>query len=158
MAFTPIETQEALDAIIGERVKRAKDSVRKEFEGFLSPEQVDKQTADLTTQLSGLKSQIETLTEEKGTLEAQIKEKDGELAKHAIAAVKANVAREAGLSFEAVEFLQGEDEEAIKKSAEALKGLVGAAKAPLFNPEPSGSGGDPKEAALKQMLNEMRGD
>jgi len=157
MTFQPIETQDQLDAIVGERVKRAKDSVRKEYEGYFSPEQIEKQTADLTNQLSGLKAQIEALTEEKGTLEAQIKEKDGELAKHAIAAVKANVAREAGLSFEAVEFLQGEDEEAIRKSAEALKGLVGAPKAPLFKPEPT-DGGDPKENALKQMLNEMRGD
>ena len=38
--FTPIETQEALNAIIVERVEQAKRSVRKEFEGYLSPEDV----------------------------------------------------------------------------------------------------------------------
>ena len=157
MAFTAIETQEQLDAIVGERVKRAKDAVRKEFEGYLSPEQLKEHTANLTTELSGLKSQVEALTEEKGTLESQIKEKDAEIAKHAIAAVKANVARETGLSFEAVDFLQGEDEETIRKSAESLKSLVGTPAAPMYHPEPSGEG-DPKEAALKAMLNEMRGD
>ena len=157
MAFTVIETQEQLDAVVGERVARAKDVVRKEFEGYISPDQLKEQTASLANELSGLKSQIETLTEEKGSLEAQIQEKDKQIAGYAVAAVKANVAREAGLSLEAMDFLQGEDEEAIRKSAEALKGLVGVKKTPQFVPEPTG-GGDPKENALKQMLTEMRGE
>lgn len=136
MAFTVIETQEQLDAIIGERVARAKDSARKEFEGWISPDALEKQTADLNSQLAGLNDQIKTLTDEKTTLETTIEEKNGKLAQYEIDSVKTKVAREYGLSYDAIEFLQGADEEAIKKSAESLKHLVGANKTPpLGNPE-----------------------
>ena len=40
--FKPIETQEQLDAIISDRIKRAQETTRKEFEGFLSPEDAAK--------------------------------------------------------------------------------------------------------------------
>lgn len=136
MAFTVIETQEQLDAIIGERVARAKDSARKEFEGWISPDALEKKTAELNSQLAGLNDQIKTLTEEKTTLESSIEEKNGKLAQYEIDSVKTKVAREYGLSYDAIEFLQGADEEAIKKSAESLKHLVGANKTPpLGNPE-----------------------
>lgn len=136
MAFTVIETQEQLDAIISERVARAKDSARKEFEGWISPDALEKKTAELNSQLTGLNDQIKTLTDEKGTLETTIEEKNGKLAQYEIDSVKTKVAREYGLSYDAIEFLQGADEEAIKKSAESLKHLVGANKTPpLGNPE-----------------------
>lgn len=136
MAFTVIETQEQLDAIISERVARAKDSARKEFEGWISPDALEKKTAELNSQLTGLNDQIKTLTDEKATLETTIEEKNGKLAQYEIDSVKTKVAREYGLSYDAIEFLQGADEEAIKKSAESLKHLVGANKTPpLGNPE-----------------------
>lgn len=136
MAFQVIETQEQLDAIVGERVARAKDSARKEFEGWISPDELTKKTADLNTQLGSLNDQLKTLTDEKTALETKLTEKDGQIAKYETDSVKTKIAREFGLSYEAIGFLQGEDEEAIKKSAESLKNLVGSSKVPpLGNPE-----------------------
>ena len=43
MAFEAITTQEQFDEAIGERLKREQETVRKEFEGFLSPEDAKKQ-------------------------------------------------------------------------------------------------------------------
>ena len=40
--FKAIETQEEFDKVIGERLKREQETVRKEYEGFLSPEDVQK--------------------------------------------------------------------------------------------------------------------
>ena len=40
--FTPIETQEQFDSMIGERLKREGEKIRKEYEGFLSPDEVTK--------------------------------------------------------------------------------------------------------------------
>ncbi len=129
MAFQVIETQEQLDAIVGERVARAKDAARKEFEGWISPEDLTKQTDDLN-------SKIKTLTDAKAALETQLTEKDGKIAKYETDSVKTKIAREFGLSYEAIGFLQGEDEETIRKSAESLKSLVGGSKVPpLRNPE-----------------------
>lgn len=134
--FKIIETQEQLDAILSERLGRAKDSVRKEFDGWISPEDLDKRTADLNAELSGLNDQIKTLTEAKATLELQLTEKDGKIAEYETNSVKLEAARKYGLSYDAIKFLQGDDKEAIEKSAESLKNLVGAQKAqPLGNPE-----------------------
>lgn len=134
--FKIIETQEQLDAVVGERVARAKESARKEFEGWISPEDFAKRTEDLNTQLTGLNDQLKTLTDEQANLQAQISEKDGKLAEYATSAVKLEVANKYGLSYDAVKFLQGDDREAIEKSAESLKSLVGAQRAqPLGNPE-----------------------
>ena len=41
-AFTPIETQEEFNRIIEKRLERERSTVRKEFEGFLSPEDAQK--------------------------------------------------------------------------------------------------------------------
>lgn len=159
MAFTVIETQEQLDAIISERVARAKDSVRKEFEGWISPDALEKKTAELNSQLTGLNDQIKTLTEEKTTLESSIEEKNGKLAQYEIDSVKTKVAREYGLSYDAIEFLQGADEEAIKKSAESLKHLVkNTSIAPQYNPESNRRSGDTTEEALRRMSKELKGE
>lgn len=40
--FKVIETQEQLDAILGDRLKRERETVKKEFEGYLSPEDAAK--------------------------------------------------------------------------------------------------------------------
>ena len=136
MAFQVIETQEQLDAIVGERVARAKDSARKEFEGWISPDALAKQTEDLNTQLGSLNDQLKTLADEKAALESKLTEKDGQIAKYETDSVKTKIAREFGLSYEAIGFLQGEDEETIRQSAESLKNLVGTVKVPpLGNPE-----------------------
>ena len=36
--FTPITTQEDFDKAIGERLKRERETVKKEYAGYLSPE------------------------------------------------------------------------------------------------------------------------
>ena len=136
MAEEKMFTQEEVNKLVGTARLEGKDAVRKEYEGWISPDEFTKKTEDLNTQLNGLNDQIKTLTDEKAAFEAKLTEKDGQIAKYEIDSVKTRIAREAGLSYEAISFLQGEDEEAIKKSAESLKALVGTRKAPpLGNPE-----------------------
>ena len=36
--FQKIETQEQLDAVIGERIKREKETIGKKYEGYISPD------------------------------------------------------------------------------------------------------------------------
>ena len=151
MADEKLFTQEEVNKLVGTARLEGKDAVRKEYEGWISPDEFTKKTEDLNTQLNGLNDQIKTLTDEKAAFEAKLTEKDGQIAKYEIDSVKTRIAREAGLSYEAISFLQGEDEEAIKKSAESLKNLVGSAQVPpLGNPEPK-----PEEdgvmAAFRQM-------
>ena len=71
--------------------------------------------------------------------------------------VKTRIAHETGLSYEAIEFLKGDDEDSIRKSAESLKGLVGMTNVtPLASTE--GSSGDATDAALRNTLKVLKGE
>ena len=62
-----------------------------------------------------------------------------------------------GLSYGAADFLKGEDEDAIRKSAESLKNLVGNMNtAPLASTEPHV--GENSEAALRNTLRSLKGE
>lgn len=138
MAEDRMFTQEEVNKLVGQARLEGKDAGRKEYEGWISPDELTKQKEELTKQVEGLNEQIKTLTDEQASLKTQLTEKDSAIAKYEIDSVKTRIAREAGLSYEAIEFLQGDNEEAIKKSAEALKGLVGTKTnptPPLGNPE-----------------------
>lgn len=146
--FTPIETQEQFDSMIGERLKREGEKIRKEYEGFLSPD-------DVTKKYEGYLSPDEVTEKYKGYIspdEAALK--DAKIKGYETHSVKTRIAHELGLSYEAIDFLKGEDEESIRKNAEILKGLVGNKTAPpLANPE--GNNGNSVDAELRNMVKNL---
>ena len=151
MADEKLFTQEEVNKLVGAARLEGKDTARKEFEGWISPDELTKKTEDLNSQLAGLNDKVKALTDEQAAFKAQLSEKDSTIAKYEIDSVKTRIARDCGLEYEAIAFLQGEDEEAIKKSAESLKALVGTRKAPpLGNPEQPPAE-DGVTAAFKKM-------
>ena len=123
--FKVIETQEQLDSIIKDRLARAEKNTAKQFEGYTSPD-------DLKTLKEAHKKELEDLTAKYSAeldkfkdVEEQLKEKDDKIHAYEISSVKNNVARELDLPYEAIEFLQGDDEKSIKESAERLKTMTG---------------------------------
>lgn len=149
--FKTIETQEQFDAAIGERLKREGEKIRKEYEGFLSPD-------DVTKKYEGYLSPDAVKEKYKGYLSPdEVAKKDAQIKGYESHSAKTRIAHELGLSYDAVDFLKGDDEESIRKSAETLKALVGNKQAPpLANPEghPNKDNGD---AALKAMLKNING-
>lgn len=143
--FKVIETQEQLDEILKERLKRERETTRKEFEGFLSPSDVaEKYKGYLSPDDVKEKYKDHLSPEEVAKLNSKIKGYETD-------SVKTRIAHETGLSYEAIEFLRGEDEDSIRKSAESLKGLVGATNvAPLASTEQNL--GSATDAALKNTL------
>lgn len=148
MAFTTIETQEQLDAIIGERINRARESTRKEYEGWISPDDFAKKTEELNGKVTSLSNALTKANEEAEVNKKALTERDSKIKAYEAASVKTRIAHELGLSYEAINFLQGEDEESIKKSAEALKSLVGSNKyvPPLKDNEPKQEKDESKDA------------
>lgn len=146
----PITTQEELDAIIGERLRRDREKTAKQYEGYISPADMDARIKDLTDKLTEYKGQ---LTDYKGQLDA----KDKELKSYEAASVKSRIADEVGLDRRLIGRLSGGTEEEIRKDAEALKGLFdrSAPVAPLASTE--APQGDAKEAALRGMLKSIKG-
>lgn len=134
MAFNPINTQEEFDAAIRDRLERERGKY-----------------ADY----EDLKTQVSTLTTERDTALQQVAERDAKIAKYETDSVKTRIAREKGIPAEMAHRLTGETEEDIAKDADALAQIFQAAKgtAPLFdNSQPVG---DDKDAALKQLLQNL---
>lgn len=149
--FKTIETQEQLDAVISDRLKRERETLKKEYEGYLSPEDVAKKYA-------GYLSPDDEKEKYKGYLSPEeAAKKDAKIKGYETDSVKTRIAHEMGLSYGAVAFLKGDNEEAIKKSAESLKALVGnTTTAPLASTEtPVASTAD---VALKNTLKGLKGE
>ena len=153
--FKVIETQEQLDGIIKDRLDRAEKQLRKSFDGYTSPE-------DLKTLKEAHKKELEDLTskytqelDKFKDVEQQLKEKDDKIHQYEVSSVKNSVARELELPFEAVEFLQGEDEKSIKESAEKLKAMTGAKHFTAPTKDREGEKGDSIEQAYKSVLDQL---
>ena len=150
--FTVIETQEQFDAAIKDRLGREKAKFAEQLAGYDETKaklsDAEKQIADLTEALTAANEKVSGFNE-------QIAERDKKIADYATRAAKTQIAHEMGLSFDAIDFLKGETEDDIRKSAESLKNLVGVQKvAPLASND--GASLDPKEAALRGMLQDLK--
>lgn len=146
--FKPIETQEALDAVIRDRLERQKKTVTaevaKQYEGWVSPEDAKKsadQIAALTAKISESETKIADLTAKNSAYE--------------ISSVKMKVAHETGLPYELADRLSGTTEEEIRKDADALSKFAMHPQAtPDFSPEaPPAATADAAYLALAHDLN-----
>lgn len=149
--FKVIETQEQLDAILGKRLERERETIRKEYEGFLSPEDAAKKYAGYLSPDDEKAKYRDYLSPEDAA------KKDAQIKGYETDSVKTRIAHEMGLSYEAIGFLKGNNENEIKKSAEALKNLVGnTITAPLASTESSVV--ETENAALKNTLKGLKGE
>ena len=146
--FKPIETQEAFDAVLKDRLERQKksitDEIKKQFEGWISPEDAKKsadQIAALTGKLNESETKIADLTAKNSAYE--------------ISSVKMKIAHETGLPYELAERLSGSTEDEIRKDAETLSQFTSQAQpTPNYSSEPPiGSSTDAAFKALAQNLN-----
>lgn len=150
--FKKIETQEQLEEVLKERLKRERDTVRKEFEGYLSPD-------DEAEKYKGYLSPDDVEKKYKGFMSPDdVSKLQSKIKGYETDSVKTRIAHELGLSYDAVSFLQGEDEESIRKSATTLKTLVGSTEtAPLASTE-GALDANSQEAALKNTLKGLKGE
>ena len=151
MEFTPIETQERFDAMVKDRVERAKKSAAKEFETQLKDlEQMKESVTAKETEIGTLKAKITDLEAEKKTNGESYQSMQKELSQVKLSALKQRIAIDAGIPLEMADRLNGEDEESIKEDAEKVKGFIGAKHvAPSFKTEEVPE--DPAEAGFREM-------
>lgn len=108
--FNPITTQEQLDSIIGERLKREKESTAKKYEGWMSPDDAKKVKDGYEKQIADMKTAAESSAKKYADYDKQLSDRDAKIKNYETASVKARVAHETGLSYDAIQFLQGDDE------------------------------------------------
>lgn len=158
--FKAIETQEDFDAAIKARLDRntktVTDEVKKSFEGYISPDEAKK----LTAQTEGLRQQVNTLTAQLTEKDTAITDLTAKNKAYETASVKARIAHEKGLPFELADRLSGETEEDIAADADKLSQFVSAGKpaAPLYTPAVNTGAANPTDAAYRSMLGELSGN
>ena len=132
--FKIIETQEQFNEAISERLRRDRESYAKRFEGWKSPEDVQKLTDDFS-------AKIKALEDAAAATQQTLAEKDAliaDSAKYKTDLDKTRIALAAGLKIDYADRLRGETADEWKADAEALAKDFAAAHitAPLGNPDP----------------------
>lgn len=149
--FKAIETQEELDNIVKERLKREREATNKRYEGWISPEDHQRTLSDANQAFDDYKKTREGDSKTIEDLMAQNKA-------YETASLKSRIVHEVGLSHEWIGRIGGEDEQSIRADAESLKKLVGnGAPLPTKNPE-SGENLDPSKTAYKSVLSAIKND
>lgn len=143
--FTPIETQEQLDKIIGDRIARAKQSAAEKYADY---DDIKAKNAEYVAQISQLQAQLQTNADTLSGNEASIADLTAKVKKYETDSVKTAVALEMGLPYQMAGRLNGEDEKAIRADAEAMVKLINtqAQPAPIGSAEPAISK-DPADVA-----------
>jgi len=136
--FTPIETQEQLDKIIGERIARAKASAAEKYADY---DEIKAKNAEYVAQISSLQAQLQTQSETLSGSEASIADLTAKVKKYETDSVKTAIALEMGLPYQMAGRLNGDDEKSIRADAEAMKELIGSQTrpAPIGSTEPATS-------------------
>ena len=148
--FTPITSQDQLNSIIGDRVKRAQESAEKKYADFISPEDHQKALADANKAFDDYKKAHEGDEQTIADLTAKNKA-------YETASLKSRIAHEVGLDYAWISRINGEDEQSIRADAESIKKLVGTGTTlmPTKNTE-SGADYDESSAALRSVLNGIK--
>ena len=148
--FQAITTQEELDTIIRDRLKRDREAQAKKYEGWISPEDHQRAVGEVTKALDDFKAAHAGDEQTIADLKAKTQE-------YETASLKSRIAHEVGLSYEWISRIGGTDEKSIRADAESLKNLVGSQTTPAPLPPRSTetAPADAKTAALKGMLSEL---
>lgn len=142
-SFKIIETQEQFDAMVKDRLERARESVRKEYQDYESlKEKVNgfqKEKESYETKIASLTKSNEEITGKYKALETD--------------SLKVKIALENGIPFEMANRLSGTDVDSITKDAKLLSGFVSKThQQPRRNPE-AGSSDDAYSSMLKKIKN-----
>ncbi|WP_438730295.1 capsid assembly scaffolding protein Gp46 family protein [Enterococcus sp. AZ128] len=151
MTFKVIETQEELDEIIKDRLKRQKESFDKELADL---EQLKTRNSELETEVGTLQSTIEETKTATSQHDQTVSELKSKIAGYETANLRTKIAVQNGLPLDLADRLVGEDEDSLKADAERLSKFM----KPKFTPptkstEPRQTGSDDP---MKEMIQSMR--
>lgn len=138
--------------VFNEKLAEKQEQWKRKYEGYLSPDDVKTQTADLNKQIADLTKALDDSNKKIEGFTNDIADRDSKIKAYESRSVKTRIAHESGLSYDAIDFLKGDDEESILKSAEALKSLMGTRIAPQVVNEPKITDVDSSREAAKKLV------
>ncbi|WP_338214748.1 capsid assembly scaffolding protein Gp46 family protein [Lacticaseibacillus salsurivasis] len=131
--FTPIESQEELDKILGARLARQKETLEAKFVDY---DELKSKAATLETENSTLKEAAEKAKAASDTTEATIAGLNKQVAGLQTASMRTKIALKNGLPYDLADRLVGDDEKSIQADAERLSEFVGKKPStPLKDPD-----------------------
>lgn len=152
--FKAITTQEELDSIIGERLKRQKESILKQYTDY---EDLKTKNVDLEKELTEIKKSLESSTSSKTELEKQIEELTEKVKAHDLSSLKIRYALENGIPYHLAGRISGDDEDSIKADAQSLSDFFKSQTPPppLKSTETNTKGED---VAYQNILKGLKGE
>lgn len=152
MEFAPITTQEEFNEAIKDRLASER---RVTAEKYADYDELKGKISAYEEQISTFQQTEQQRADETAELQRQIDELTAKNKRYETDSVKTKVALELGLPAAMASRLTGEDEASIRQDAESLASLFAKAKGapPLRNCE--GDPVDPKEAALRQLTQNL---
>ncbi len=127
--FTPITSQEALDAVLKDRLNRQKEKHVREMSELSAKysdyDAIKSQNSEYAQQITSLNTELEASKTKVAGYDSQIAERDAKISAYESSIMKANIAAVFGLAPELAERLSGDTEEALKADAEKLAAIVG---------------------------------
>lgn len=154
--FTPIESQEALDAIITKRLEQKERSVRSEYADY---DDLKKQSQTWESQKSAFEKQIADNKTAYDDLNAKYSAATGKVAELEAGALRTKVAIDAGLPMNLCSYLKGSTEEEIKASAAELAKFAKAEDAvPLASVDTISDQENTTRAAARKLFRDLKGE
>lgn len=154
--FKAITTQDEFDAAIKDRLERAERKIREEYKGWTSPDDLKKLADTHKSEIDSINSAHSKELEKYAGYDEKFSQQASRIHELEVSGLKTKIANEMKLPFDAVEFLQGEDEKSIQESAEKLS--------KLSNVHPSGyvrnterDTGDAKDQVWRDFASQLPG-
>lgn len=155
MSFKVIETQEELDRIIGERLKRERDSAKEKYADY---ESFKKKAEKYDAAVSEYEERINGLTEKLNKHDREVAELNAKATKAETELLKNRIANENKIPFELATRLHGETEDEIREDAKNFSSFVVPPQPapPLHSSDPAQTS-ITTDAAYKGLLDGLLG-
>lgn len=163
MAFKEIKTQEELNEVIGERLKRERDNIEKKYADYKNLQEKAQKYDDLVA--ADYEGKVKSLTKELEEANEKISGHNKEVAdlmSRATSAestiLKTKIAHENGIPYELAGKLTGETEDEIREDAKTFSSFVASKPTPppLHSSEPGGMSNN-TDVAYQGLLNGLLG-
>lgn len=129
-----------------------------DFEAINTQEEFDARVKEAYGDINDLKNQLQTLTGERDAGAKTIAELTAKVKGYELSALKQSIAQQKGIPAEMAARLTGETEKDIMKDADTMAAMLRKMKGPAPSFEPDKKDPDTKNAALVNMLHELRGE
>jgi chromosome segregation ATPase len=127
--FTPITSQEALDAVLKDRLNRQNEKHAREMSELSAKysdyDAIKSQNSEYAQQITVLNTELEESRTKVAGYDSQIAERDAKISAYEVSIMKSNIAATYGLAPELAERLTGNTEEELRADAEKLTSIVG---------------------------------